>query len=141
MRRTVDQHGCRFEPRVTVIPAGGSVTFVNSDPVLHNVKGDSLGASFNFAVSQDTGRTVAFSEPGFVAVGCSIHTWMNATIVVANNPWFAITDERGRFALDDVPEGDWTLVVWHEVLGKIDKRGRRITVRRGEEARIDLAFE
>ena len=29
------------------------------------------------------------------------------------NPYFAKTDEQGRFTMTDVPPGTYTLVVWH----------------------------
>ena len=34
----VDQRGCIYIPRVSVVRAGRPVTFINSDPIFHNVK-------------------------------------------------------------------------------------------------------
>src|SRR5262249_26808925 len=33
----MDQNGCVFVPRVVVVPAGGTVDFLNSDRLLHNL--------------------------------------------------------------------------------------------------------
>ena len=35
-------------------------------------------------------------------------------VVVPRHPYYAITDSEGRFRLDDVPPGEYTLVAWHE---------------------------
>ena len=37
----------------------------------------------------------------------------SAWVVVAGNPYHVLTDERGRFVLDQVPPGTYTLVIWH----------------------------
>ena len=32
------------------------------------------------------------------------------------HPYYAVTDESGRFELTDVPPGQYEIVAWHEVL-------------------------
>jgi hypothetical protein len=39
---------------------------------------------------------------------------MNATMFVAPHPYYAVTDESGRFELTQVPPGQYELVAWHE---------------------------
>jgi hypothetical protein len=46
---------------------------------------------------------------------------MNAEMMVVPHPYYAVTDENGRFELTDVPPGDYEVVAWHEgwhVLGR-----------------------
>jgi hypothetical protein len=49
------------------------------------------------------------------------HVWMRAFIFVTDNPFAAVTDSQGRFALTDVTPGTYRLRVWHELLGTISR--------------------
>lgn len=58
-------------------------------------------------------------------MNCNVrHTWMHAHLLVAEHPYHVVTDADGRFQLDDVPPGVWTLRVWHELLGSTDRQVR-----------------
>jgi hypothetical protein len=46
---------------------------------------------------------------------------MNAEMMVSPHPYYAVTDEHGKFEFTDVPPGTHQIVAWHEdwtVLGK-----------------------
>jgi hypothetical protein len=52
---------------------------------------------------------------GLVNMKCNGgHVWMNAEMFVAPHPYYAVTDENGKFELTDVPAGDYQIVAWHE---------------------------
>jgi hypothetical protein len=55
-----------------------------------------------------------------VRVSCSIHPWMNAILVIKDSPYMAVTDEDGKFTIENLPEGEWEFQVWHESAGYID---------------------
>ena len=42
------------------------------------------------------------------------HAWMNAEMLVIAHPYYAVTEQSGRFELTDVPPGEYELVAWHE---------------------------
>jgi hypothetical protein len=42
---------------------------------------------------------------------------MLSTILVLENPFFATTDERGRFTIAGVPDGTYVLRAWQEYGG------------------------
>ena len=117
----IDQRQCVFVPRVVVVPVGGTVEFLNGDRLLHNIRSLNEGSSFNR--TQPKGRTIpiVFKKPDIIRVGCDLHPWMQAWVVVAEHPFYALTDEQGEFVLDNVPPGQYTLQVWHETLGTMRK--------------------
>jgi plastocyanin len=118
----MDQKECVFVPRVMVVPAGGTVEFLNSDRLLHNLHSVSKdNAVFNR--TQPKGRTIpiVFKRPEIVRIDCDLHPWMRAWVVVAEHPFYAVTNDRGEFALENVPPGTYTLQVWHESLGVVKK--------------------
>ncbi len=116
----MDQKQCAFVPRVVVVPVGGTVEFLNGDRLLHNLHSASKqNPVFNRA--QPHGRTIpiAFKKPEIIRVDCDLHSWMRGWVVVADHPFYAVTNEQGEFILDNVPPGRYTLQVWQEALGTV----------------------
>jgi plastocyanin len=114
----LEQKHRRFVPDTLVIPAGSAVSFPNLDPIFHNVFSLSKPKSFDLGnYPKDHTRTVTFPKPGIVFVNCHLHPNMSAVIVVTPNRWSTRPDAAGRFVLDDVPPGAYTIVAWHKVAG------------------------
>ena len=118
----LDQRQCAFIPRVILVPVGGTVEFLNSDRLLHNLHSVSR-ANAVFNRTQPKGRTIpiTFTKPEIVRITCDLHGWMRAWVVVMDHPFHAVTGSAGEFALDNVPPGKYTLNVWHETLGTVTK--------------------
>ena len=133
----MDQRQCAFVPRVVVVPVGGTVEFLNSDRLLHNVR--SAGKEnppFNRAQPHARTISVTFKKPEFLRVDCDLHSWMRGWVVVAEHPFYTVTNEQGEFTLENVPPGKYTLQVWQESLGTVtqevtvgDKGAASVTVR------------
>lgn len=115
----LDNRNCAFTPHVQVVAPGTQLLLKNSDPILHTVRAR-LGRETLFNVGLPRWRRVVKSldRPGIVRIDCDVlHTWMTAVIVVADTPYHALSDESGRFTIDGVPPGNYTLESWHERLG------------------------
>ena len=133
----MDQRQCAFVPRVVVVPVGGTVEFLNSDRLLHNVR--SAGKEnppFNRAQPHARTISVTFKKPEVLRVDCDLHSWMRGWVVVAEHPFYTVTNEQGEFTLENVPPGKYTLQVWQESLGTVtqevtvgDKGAASVTVR------------
>lgn len=131
----MDQKGCVFVPHVVIVPAGGTVDFLNSDRLLHNLHSASRdNPSFNR--TQPKGRVIpiTFARPEIIRVNCDLHSWMRAWVVVADHPFYALTNDAGEFELPRVPPGKYTLQIWQESLGitsrdvSVGADGGRVTV-------------
>jgi hypothetical protein len=114
----MDQQQCVYVPRVVVVPIGGTVEFLNTDRLLHNLHSAST-KNPTFNRTQPRGRTipVVFTKPEIVRVDCDLHPWMRAWVVVAEHPFYAVTNDQGEFMLDNVSPGEYTLQLWQESLG------------------------
>jgi hypothetical protein len=126
----LDNAKCLFVPHVSAAMVGARVRIRNTDPVMHNTHGFQDRATvFNIAQplkDQAIDITQRIRKVGVIDVQCDAHTHMRAWIVVRDNPYFAVTDESGRFRITEVPPGRYRLTAWHEgwvVTGK-DKDGR-----------------
>ncbi|MGH8799636.1 MAG: carboxypeptidase regulatory-like domain-containing protein [Casimicrobiaceae bacterium] len=114
----MDQIGCAFVPRVVIVPAGGTVDFLNSDRLLHNIHATpKLNVSFNRTQPKDRTIPVTFAKPEIVRINCDLHSWMIGWVVVAAHPYYAMTGADGQFSFDNLPPGTYKLHVWHERLG------------------------
>ncbi len=132
----MDQNGCTFLPRVVLVPVGGTVEFLNSDRLLHNIHATpKLNASFNRTQPKSRTIPITFDKPEIVRINCDLHSWMAGWVVVAAHPYYSITGADGQFAFDSLPPGQYNLQVWHERLGTTrasvtisDQQAGRVTV-------------
>ena len=94
----------------------------SSDATLHTIHMDGA-ATFNLPFpfpNQIISRTM--STPGLVNLRCNGgHVWMNAEMMVVPHPYYAVTDESGRFEFTSVPPGTYQIVAWHEGWGLAGK--------------------
>ncbi len=114
-RRHLDQKHCHYIPHILLVAQNGAIDMISSDATLHTIHMDGA-ATYNLPFpfpNRDTSRTM--STPGLVNLRCNGgHVWMNAEMMVVTHPYYAVTDESGRFELTDVPAGTYQIVAWHE---------------------------
>jgi len=118
---TLDQVNCDFVPHVQILPAGSTLIITSSDPVLHNSHGfnEDGSTAFNIAVPI-MGMEVSkkLEQPGIIKFRCDAgHTWMSAYVIVADEPFYSLTDENGNFELEGLPSGNYQIEIWQEWLG------------------------
>lgn len=124
----MDQQNERFVPHVLAITAGTWVDFPNDDRIYHNVFSLSKTKEFNLGrYPQGHSKSVQFADPGVVRVFCEIHSHMSAFILVFAHRYFAITGDDGRYRIEGVPPGTYTLVVWNETI-RGDAPKRTVTI-------------
>jgi plastocyanin len=112
----MDQINKTFVPTVLPIMVGTEVHFPNHDQIHHHVYSFSRTKSFELPLYKgEDAPPVLFDKVGAVKIGCNIHDWMSGVILVLPTPYFATTDETGRFVLRDLPPGTYPLACWHEL--------------------------
>ena len=114
-RVSLDQRNETFVPHLLAITAGTTVEFPNHDRTYHNVFSLSKAKRFDLGrYAAGSSKSVRFDRPGIVRVFCDIHSHMNAFILVFGHRFFALTDDEGRYEIDGVPPGSYTLSAWYE---------------------------
>lgn len=136
----IDQEGCIYKPHVMGVMAGQPLRFLNSDELLHNVHGlPEENREFNLgmpATVEQSDVRLEQPEPLF-PVKCDVHPWMQSYVAVMSHPYFAVTDEDGRFEIDNLPAGTYELEAWHERLGT---QTATVTVDDDGSATSDFSF-
>jgi uncharacterized membrane protein/plastocyanin len=120
----MDQRNCMYTPRVAAARVGQKVTFINSDPIFHNVRSvTNKNQKFNMAMPRKNQReTKIFTKPEiFLQTKCSVHPWMGAYVAIMDHPFYDVTGEAGKFQLKNLPVGYYTVEAWHEVFGTMKK--------------------
>jgi plastocyanin len=115
----INQKNLMFNPRLLVIQVGTTVEFQNDDSVQHNVFWPSVGGNRKLGHNlgtwpQGEKRAYKFDQPGAVSLLCNVHPEMSGYIIVSPTPYFAQTDAAGNFKIDNVPDGKYNVVAWHD---------------------------
>ena len=136
----IEARDCRFLPFVNVVRDNDQVSVVNMDPVMHDIQAyetSELGPRVLFNVPlpmnshhpKTAGTDAEYHKhiPGhpmtqeihmtkgrrIFVMQCGFHAYMETWGMAVDNPYYVLTDEKGRFAIGDIPPGKSKLVVWH----------------------------
>lgn len=116
---TIAQQDREFIPFLTIVQAGAAIEFPNRDPFKHHVYSFSRAKPFELKLyAGKPAKPLIFDKPGEVALGCNIHDWMEAYVLVVNTPYFAKTAVNGHAIVDNVPPGRYRLKLWHPLQKK-----------------------
>ncbi len=135
-RAVMDQRNETFVPHLLAVTVGTVIDFPNSDKTYHNVFSLSKARRFDlgrYAVGRS--KAIRFDRPGVVRVFCDIHSHMSAFILVFSHRFFDVTDDEGRFRIDNIPAGTYTVVGWYE--GE-PRASRAVTVPPGGVVDLEL---
>src|ERR1700722_6639020 len=114
---------CMFSPRAQGAMVSQQVKISSEDTVLHNTHPQNAETSatiFNVALPFK-GFAVTKPLPALpmmIKVKCDAHEWMRAWIMELEHPYYVTTGADGHFIIKDIPQGDYTLAVWHEAAGE-----------------------
>lgn len=166
---TIEARDCLFVPFITVVRDNQMVTVVNMDPVMHDIQAyetSQLGARVvfnvplpmnpqhprNFKDRTDAGlyhkhmagqpvkqRINLTKGRNVFVMQCGFHAYMESWALAVTNPYYAKTDEAGRFTISDVPPGTYKLVAWHPYVRQ--RFEQTVIVRAGETVHTPVSIE
>ncbi len=139
----IEQRGRQFHPLVTVVQTGTNISFPNFDSVRHQVYSFSPAKTFELKLYSGVPTTpVKFDKAGTVVLGCNIHDFMLAFILVVDTPYFAKTNKLGKATLHDLPNGNYTLKAWHYALAKEkDIYEKPMVIKGSQTATVNLTLK
>jgi plastocyanin len=138
---TIDQQGCRYHPHVLGVMTGQNIDIKNDDPTTHNIH-PTPAANREWNESQPPQAAPiekSFSrEEIMLPVKCNQHPWMRMYINVVKSPFYAVTDDKGKYQIKGLPPGDYTLAFVQEKLGEQDQK---VTLAAKDSKTVDATFK
>lgn len=108
----MNQKNKEFEPRVMIAPVNTEVYFPNLDSIFHSIFSFNKVKKIDLGQYKGKGMPVVFEEPGIYPIGCAIHPWMSAFVVIVDTPFYAKTGITGKFKFRNLIAGKYTFEVW-----------------------------
>jgi len=138
---TIDQQGCKYHPHVLGVMAGQNIQIKNDDQTTHNIHPTPQN---NREWNESQPPSTAPIEKSFareeimLPVKCNQHPWMKMYINVVKSPFFAVTDDHGKYEIKGLPPGTYTLAFVQEKLGEQDQQ---VTLAAKDSKTVDQAFK
>lgn len=158
----VEARDCRFSPFTTVVRSGHGIEVVNMDPVMHDIQAYETSTAtgtrvlfnsplpFNHRHQRGDLHATHDHRPGASLVRqfqlskkrrtfvmqCGFHAYMQSWAIAVDNPYYVLTDEHGRFVIEDVPPGTYDLRAWHPGIKQVIKQS--VAIEPGGNLTIDF---
>lgn len=143
-RLELESLNCRLDPRVQGAVTGSGLNVLGHDEFRQHLRFIAAGDTAARTVvllgrdEQVIPTNLPFASPGLVIVHDADHAWPRAYLAVFDHPYFAITGPDGKFTIDGIPPGKYTLATWHERTGKHEQP---IEVGAGGQVKADVVLE
>ena len=142
-RAELSSEDCLVFPPIQGAIVGTTFNVFNDDKTLHKFVFTRAGTTDTLAVMPffNEGQVVASEKlaktSGVVEVRCAQHPWTHGYIAVFDHPYFDVTDASGKFTIDSIPPGTYTVMVWQEGMEK--PAPHRVQIAAGGSATLDLS--
>ena len=159
----IEARDCRFMPFTNVVRDRKDIVVVNMDPAMHDIQAyetSHLGPRVLFNVPlpistrypHEAGLSAHYSkhyegEPvtqtvrmtkgrEIFTMQCGFHAYMESWALVLDHPYYAISDQNGRFEIKDVPPGTYTVTIWHPYVR--ESYEQNVTIKPQESGSVDF---
>jgi plastocyanin len=109
---SVDVQQKSFSPFITVVAAGGTVTFANRDALPHHVFSSDIKNWDTGVLNKDETATRRFETPGVVSLLCNIHPEMLGYVLVLPSTHYGRIGTDGRYIIPNVRAGTYRVTAW-----------------------------
>ena len=105
-------NGYRFDPYCVAVLAGGTVEFKNTGRVSHVIY-DKQKVMSPGSVRPGESRKQKYHAEGEYELREEEFPHMRGVVKVLSTPLYVKPDAKGAFAIENVPDGKWTVKLWY----------------------------
>ncbi|MCK5353471.1 MAG: hypothetical protein KAJ63_00015 [Methyloprofundus sp.] len=108
----VEQKDTRFSTPLVVMVPGDSIAWTNNETkeIDHNIFSLSPLQRFDLGLgAKGSTLTQVFDKKGVLNYYCSVHKEMEGKVVILPSRYFQLLEQPGKFKIDNIPNGKWTL--------------------------------
>jgi hypothetical protein len=126
-----------FAPHALALREGQELLVKNDSPIFHAVAWSGhpkKNPGSNKAMMPKSSFTIddLKADRFPVKIACAPHPWESAWLRIFDHPYFAVTDENGKFEFKQAPAGPCRVLVWQESAGwrggEKGREGEKVTV-------------
>ncbi len=135
-----DQKGCEYIPHVAAFRVGQPLEIYNNDQTSHNIH-PLAKVNPEWNKSQPPGAPpikASYDKAEFIPVKCNVHPWMHGYFAVLKTSHYGLTGNDGKYSLEGLPPGKYTITAWHERFGT---QSQEVTVAEGKPATANFVFK
>jgi len=139
----LDQKWGLYHPQIMAIQTGQTLLVKNSDTCMYDVDvRPTMPGNPASNQSQQAGSpplSFTFPEPEmFITFKCDIDPWMFAWVSVMSSPYYDISSKEGKFVIENVPSGTYTVAAAHRKLGRSTKQ---VVVQGDKDVIVNFTFD
>jgi plastocyanin len=114
VQHRIDMRNKTYLPGLLAVKKNDLVSFVNKDNIKHNTFSSSGENTFDLGTyGPGITQSAKLIAPGIVKVYCNIHPEMASFISVSEHNYSYITQADGKFVINDLPKGRYSLTAWN----------------------------
>jgi hypothetical protein len=147
----VAKHGCALAPAAQLVTPLPASLAIHGDTTRARVRVTAPGGAAKSYDVQEGGRAVVELATGVTRVDGDDGKLGAAWVLATDTPYYAITDDAGRFRLDELAAGTYDLTFWQAPIATAGPSGtltygapmiahRTVKVEAGKAARVSLAL-
>jgi hypothetical protein len=146
----IAKHGCAFVPAVQLVTPVPAALSIHGDAARTTLRITTATGTSSSADLQEAGRVALQVRPGVTRVEADDGTLAAAWVVALETPSYAITDDAGRFRIEELAPGTYDVSFWLSPIpsvvdGKLRYGApviahRSITVGPARPAHLDVAL-
>jgi hypothetical protein len=145
---TVQRRTCGFVPTVQIVAPLPAGLYVHGNATKTRVRVTPINGAPKTMELHEGGRVGVQLSPGLTKVDAEDGLSGAAWVMAVESPYYALTDDRGRFRIEELANGTYDLTVWHAPPAALDNGqvayGAPIVVKRqfkienGKASRLDI---
>jgi hypothetical protein len=119
----VAKHGCVLAPAAQLVMPLPTSVAIHGDPTRARVRVTTPAGATKAIELEEAGRALVELAPGITRIDADDGKLAAAWVIAIDSPYYAITDDTGRFRLDELSAGTYDVTFWQPPIASATPAG------------------